>query len=125
MSSYSTDYAKRAGQRMRAVRRERGLSLKHVEEASGGRFNSATIGCWERGGRVPTVERLAGYAQWLGVDILLLLPAEKGHGTLLQATAARAARDAVTSVTGLFQSVSLDQARMLLAAALDELPDAS
>lgn len=70
----SADYGIRLGQRMREVRETRGLSLGQVERASGGKFCAATVGSWERASREMTPERLAEYAQWLGVDIRRLLP---------------------------------------------------
>jgi len=69
-------YARAAGERMRDIRQERGLTLLHVEQASDGRFNRNTLGSWERGSRDVAVERLAEYADWLGVSILVLLPCD-------------------------------------------------
>ncbi|HVL27906.1 MAG TPA: transcriptional regulator [Acidimicrobiales bacterium] len=66
-------YARRVGQRLRAIRRQKGLSLQDVEAASGHEFKASVLGAYERGERiisVPRLQRLAGYYE-VPVDQLL------------------------------------------------------
>ena len=71
-------YARRVGQRLRAIRRQKGLSLQEVEAASNHEFKASVLGAYERGERiisVPRLQRLAGYYA-VPVDQLLPPPAE-------------------------------------------------
>ncbi|RIK10962.1 MAG: transcriptional regulator [Acidobacteria bacterium] len=69
------------GRRLRAIRRQQGLSLDDVEERSGGKWSSSAIGAYERGYRTLTVERLRSLADFYGVPIsVLLAPAPKRDG---------------------------------------------
>lgn len=69
------------GRRLRAIRRQQGLSLDDVEERSGGKWSSSAIGAYERGYRTLTVERLRALADFYGVPIsILLAPAPKRDG---------------------------------------------
>jgi len=68
------EYAKALGGRLRAVRDRQGLSLRAVEDKSGGRWNAITVGAYERASRAITVERLAGLALFYGVPVADLLP---------------------------------------------------
>ncbi|MGH9280250.1 MAG: transcriptional regulator [Acidimicrobiales bacterium] len=71
-------YARRVGQRLRAIRRQKGLSLQEVEAASGHEFKASVLGAYERGERiisVPRLDRLAGYYN-VPVDQLLPVPSE-------------------------------------------------
>ena len=70
----ATDYVRRLGMNLRAVRTAQGLSLGAVEEKSRGHWKAVVIGAYERGDRCPPVERLAGYAGFLGVAVASLLP---------------------------------------------------
>ena len=74
-------YARRVGQRLRAIRRQKGLSLQDVEAASGHEFKASVLGAYERGERiisVPRLQRLAGYYE-VPVDQLLPPAAELGR----------------------------------------------
>ena len=78
-------YARRVGQRLRAIRRQKGLSLQDVEAASGHEFKASVLGAYERGERiisVPRLQRLAGYYE---VPVDQLLPP---HAELERAKAA-------------------------------------
>lgn len=71
------------GRRLRAIRRQQGLSLDEVEERSGGKWSSSAIGAYERGYRTLTVERLRDLADFYGVPIsVLLAPAPKRDGDI-------------------------------------------
>jgi transcriptional regulator with XRE-family HTH domain len=83
-------YARRVGERLRAIRRQKGLSLQEVEGASTQEFKASVLGAYERGERsisVPRLQRLARYYnvpvdQLLprDVDIDLTVPADTGEG---------------------------------------------
>jgi transcriptional regulator with XRE-family HTH domain len=79
------DYAAALGARLRAVRRQRGLSLLQVERESGGRWKGVVIGSYERGARAVTVSRLADLAEFYEVSIENLLP---GDGAVVPHTGA-------------------------------------
>lgn len=67
-------YAQRVGDRLRAIRLQKGLSLHDVEEASAKEFKASVLGAYERGERsisVPRLQRLAGF---YGVPVDQLLP---------------------------------------------------
>ncbi len=82
--SPSREYAERVGQRLRAIRRQKGLSLQEVEAQSGHEFKASVLGAYERGERiisVPRLQRLAGLYN-VPVDQLLPQPAARhGGGT--------------------------------------------
>lgn len=67
-------HARRIGARLRAIRRQQGLSLADVEESSGGRWKAVVVGAYERADRAASVERLAGLAAFYGVPLADLLP---------------------------------------------------
>jgi transcriptional regulator with XRE-family HTH domain len=69
-----SDYGKALGERLRAERNGQGLSLREVEAKSGGRWNSVTVGSYERGDRAIGVERLAELAGFYGIPVVDLLP---------------------------------------------------
>jgi transcriptional regulator with XRE-family HTH domain len=66
-------YAQRVGERLRAVRKQKHLSLQAVEAASSQEFKASVLGAYERGERaisVPRLQRLAGFYN-VAVDQLL------------------------------------------------------
>jgi len=67
-------YQLAVGERLRAVRRQQGLSLHQVQDKSGGLWPAAVVGSYERGNRAITVERLARLAEFYGVPVSALLP---------------------------------------------------
>ena len=113
-------YAVQTGQLMRDVREARGMTLRDVEKASDGRWQALALGCWERGQRGIKVETLAGYAQWLGVDIRFLLPPGESAGEWRQSIAAREADRALRSVSATIASLTPGEANDLLVSALTE-----
>lgn len=69
-----SSFDRRVGERMRAIRRQRGLSLHDVERVSADEFKASVVGAYERGERsisVPRLERLAAVYQ---VPVEHLLP---------------------------------------------------
>jgi len=71
-------YARRVGQRLRAIRRQKRLSLQEVEAASDQEFKASVLGAYERGERVISVPRLHRLADFYTVPVDQLLPREGG-----------------------------------------------
>jgi transcriptional regulator with XRE-family HTH domain len=69
-----SEYAKRVGARLRAVRQQRGFSLQDVEQVSGQEFKASVLGAYERGERAISVPRLQRLAKCYGVPVDRLLP---------------------------------------------------
>jgi transcriptional regulator with XRE-family HTH domain len=67
-------YAQQVGQRLRAIRRQKGLSLQEVEATSEHEFKASVLGAYERGERVISVPRLQRLAQLYSVPVDQLLP---------------------------------------------------
>ncbi len=68
------EYARQLGSRLRAIREQRGWSLRDVHEASHGRFTGSAVGTYERGERGISVQRLSELAQLYGVPVERFLP---------------------------------------------------
>jgi len=68
------------GQRLRAVRRARELSLDDVERTSGGRWSASAVGAYERGFRNLSLPRLRELAEFYGVPMGILLGEADGQG---------------------------------------------
>lgn len=73
-------YARAVGDRLRSLRRQRGLSLLAVEEASQREFKASVLGAYERGERVISVLRLQRLAEFYRVPVDQLLP-RPGQGS--------------------------------------------
>ena len=69
-------YAQAVGLRLRAVRRQKRLSLQAVERASAEEFKASVLGAYERGERTISVPRLQRLAQIYSVPVDQLLPAD-------------------------------------------------
>lgn len=69
-----TSYARQVGGRLRAVRRQKGLSLQDVEAGSRQEFKASVLGAYERGERAISVPRLQRLARYYGVPADRLLP---------------------------------------------------
>ena len=69
-------YSLKVGQRLRAVRKQRNLSLHAVEDRSEGEFRASVLGAYERGERAISVARLQRLAALYEVSVDNLLP---GH----------------------------------------------
>jgi transcriptional regulator with XRE-family HTH domain len=72
----ASTYARRVGQRLRAIRRQKRRSLQEVESASSQEFNASVLGAYERGERVISVPRLQRLADFYRVPVDQLLPRE-------------------------------------------------
>ena len=67
-------YASRVGQRLRDIRRQKGLSLQEVESSSSLEFKASVLGAYERGERIISVSRLQRLAGLYNVPVDQLLP---------------------------------------------------
>lgn len=72
-------YTRSVGERLRALRRQRGLSLLAVEESSGREFKASVLGAYERGERVISILRLQRLAQFYRVPVDQILPPTGGR----------------------------------------------
>lgn len=72
-------YARAVGERLRTLRRQRGLSLLAVEETSNREFKASVLGAYERGERVISVLRLQRLADFYKVPVDRILPRAGGH----------------------------------------------
>lgn len=73
------EYSVRVGERLRAIRLQRGMSLQDVHSATNGEFKAAVLGAYERGERslsLPRLKRLAGYYE---IPVSQLLPEEDSY----------------------------------------------
>ena len=66
-------FSREVGVRLRAVRRQRRLSLDEVERLSGGRWSASAIGAYERGFRNLSLPRLQELAGFYNVPMSVLL----------------------------------------------------
>src|SRR5437763_12987854 len=73
-------YARRVGERLRAIRKQKGLSLQEVESASSQEFKASVLGAYERGERAISVPRLQRLARFYHVPVDQLLPQDEGPG---------------------------------------------
>src|ERR1700722_13029288 len=67
-------YARVVGANLRKVRRQQGLALREVEEASEREFKASVLGAYERGERTISVARLQRLARLYGIPVDQLLP---------------------------------------------------
>jgi transcriptional regulator with XRE-family HTH domain len=71
-------YASRVGNRLRAIRKQKRLSLQEVEAVSGQEFKASVLGAYERGERAISVPRLQRLALCYSVPVDQLLPRDGG-----------------------------------------------
>ncbi|MEO7555942.1 MAG: transcriptional regulator [Acidimicrobiales bacterium] len=64
----------RVGDRLRAIRRQKDLSLQDVESRSGQEFKASVLGAYERGERAISVPRLQRLARFYAIPVDQLLP---------------------------------------------------
>jgi transcriptional regulator with XRE-family HTH domain len=70
-------YAVKVGSRLRAIRRQKRLSLQEVEATSTSEFKASVLGAYERGERAISVPRLQRLAQFYRVPVDQLLPRDE------------------------------------------------
>jgi transcriptional regulator with XRE-family HTH domain len=71
-------YAGKVGTRLRAIRRQKRLSLQDVEASSVQEFKASVLGAYERGERAISVPRLQRLARFYRVPVDQLLPGDDG-----------------------------------------------
>jgi transcriptional regulator with XRE-family HTH domain len=96
-------YSRKVGERLRAIRRQKRLSLQEVEAASDQEFKASVLGAYERGERAISVPRLQRLARFYNVPVDQLLPGDDGPGFTSTPAAA---------VGGLESSVTIDLRRL-------------
>jgi transcriptional regulator with XRE-family HTH domain len=69
-----SNYAQRVGERLRLIRKQKGLSLQEVEATSKQEFKASVLGAYERGERAISVPRLQRLAKFYNVPVDQLLP---------------------------------------------------
>ena len=70
----ASGYARRVGERLRFVRKQKRLSLQAVEASSSQEFKASVLGAYERGERSISVPRLQRLAEFYNVPVDQLLP---------------------------------------------------
>ncbi|MCU1453769.1 MAG: putative DNA-binding protein [Acidimicrobiales bacterium] len=76
LDAEAANYGRKVGERLRAIRRQKGLSLQEAEEASSQEFKASVLGAYERGERAISVPRLQRLAEFYNVPVDQLLPRE-------------------------------------------------
>jgi len=77
-SEMPPSYGRKVGERLRAIRRQKRLSLQDVEAASNQEFKASVLGAYERGERAISVPRLQRLARFYSVPVDQLLPKDEG-----------------------------------------------
>lgn len=78
LNEAASPYGRRVGERLRAIRRQKRLSLQDVEATSNQEFKASVLGAYERGERAISVPRLERLAKYYNVPIDQLLPRSVG-----------------------------------------------
>src|SRR5687768_14088982 len=73
-------YAVKVGGRLRAIRKQKRLSLQDVEATSSQEFKASVLGAYERGERAISVPRLQRLARFYAVPVDQLLPRDDDVG---------------------------------------------
>jgi transcriptional regulator with XRE-family HTH domain len=73
-------YAVKVGGRLRAIRKQKRLSLQDVEAGSDQEFKASVLGAYERGERAISVPRLQRLARFYNVPVDQLLPRDDAPG---------------------------------------------
>jgi transcriptional regulator with XRE-family HTH domain len=79
-------YGRKVGERLRAIRRQKGLSLQEVEASSHQEFKASVVGAYERGERAISVPRLQRLAMFYNVPVDQLLPRDGNDGRVVDLT---------------------------------------
>ncbi len=101
------------GQRLRSVRRIRGLSLEDVERKSGGRWSASAVGAYERGFRNLSLPRARDLALFYDVPMGVLLgeedPADAAQSRLVLDLVSLQAVPEAESVLRYLRSIILER----------------
>src|ERR687897_818242 len=76
----ATAYGRKVGERLRAIRRQKRLSLQDVEAQSDQEFKASVLGAYERGERAISVPRLQRLARFYRVPVDQMLPSDDELG---------------------------------------------
>jgi transcriptional regulator with XRE-family HTH domain len=88
-----SDYQRRLGSRLRAIRQQQGLTLQQVEELSNGRWKAVVVGSYERGDRAVSVAKLAELSEFYNVPVSELLPKDEISAISISTSPARVMLD--------------------------------
>lgn len=77
----AAEYSALVGERLRAIRKQKRLSLQDVESESDQEFKASVLGAYERGERALSLPRLDRLAQFYRVPVAQLLPQGTNDGT--------------------------------------------
>jgi len=80
LNEASSPYGRRVGERLRAIRRQKRLSLQDVEASSDQEFKASVLGAYERGERAISVPRLERLARFYNIPVDQLLPRSTAGG---------------------------------------------
>lgn len=80
LNEASSPYGRRVGERLRAIRRQKRLSLQDVEASSDQEFKASVLGAYERGERAISVPRLERLARFYSIPVDQLLPRSAAAG---------------------------------------------
>ncbi len=90
----SSGYARRVGERLRFVRKQKRLSLQAVEATSDQEFKASVLGAYERGERSISVPRLQRLAEFYNVPVDQLLPRDVNGALTAMGSSSASARPA-------------------------------
>jgi transcriptional regulator with XRE-family HTH domain len=96
-------YNEEVGNRLRSIRKQRGLSLQEVQRQSEREFKAAVLGAYERGERSLSMPRLQRLAKFFGVPVGQMLPRDPGGAESHQSlgtTGLRISLDKLDSLSG-------------------------
>ena len=96
-------YSRQVGERLRAIRKQKRLSLQEVEAQSEQEFKASVLGAYERGERALSVPRLDRLAQFYAVPVEQLLPREVTGGETTAALESSANKKLAIDVVKLIQ----------------------
>lgn len=99
-------FGRRVGERLRAIRRQKGLSLQEVEANSQLEFKASVLGAYERGERAISVPRLHRLASFYSVPVDQLLPRDTNDGKIVDIT------DRAAAATTASRAVTIDLLRL-------------
>ncbi len=110
-----TGYGRKVGERLRAIRRQKGLSLQDVEAGSAQEFKASVLGAYERGERAISVPRLQRLARFYAVPVDQLLPRDDGEAPdVVDLTEANLDRPSVTIDLTRLRELDSPPAQMLV-----------
>ena len=78
-----SDYSRKVGRRLRAIRSQKRFSLQEIEAASDHEFKASVLGAYERGERAISVPRLQRLARFYNVPVDQLLPNDDEQPTII------------------------------------------